>query len=92
MGTAIEDMATETETAGIAVMTVGKDSTTVTVMMTLANGGISLMATSGLLGGSPRIQRSSIHSLFRGKARRLHLTPSTTILVRPYIRYFVSIA
>lgn len=49
----------ETEAMAAAAMT-GRDSTTVMGMMMLANEGISLPTTSGLLGGSPRFQHFSI--------------------------------
>lgn len=47
------DTATET---GTEVMATGRDSSKVMGMMILANEGTSLRATSGLLGGSPRVQ------------------------------------
>ena len=53
----------ETEAMAVAAM-IGRDSTTVMGMMILANEGISLSTTSGLLGGSPPFQHFSIRIFF----------------------------
>lgn len=72
------DTGIETETEATAVAaTIGRDSTTVMGMMILANEGISLVTTSGLLGGFPRFSISApafSFSLRWGKARHSHLT------------------
>ena len=53
----------ETEAMAAAAMT-GRDSTTVMGMMILANEGISLTTTSGLLGGFSRFEHFSFSIFF----------------------------
>ena len=72
------DTETEIETEAIAVAAmIERGSTTVMDMMILANEGISLVTTSGLLGGFPRFSISASafsFSLRWGKARHSRLT------------------
>ena len=73
---AVTGIETETEATAVAA-TIGRDSTTVKGMMILANEGISLVTTSGLLGGFPRFSISASafsFSLRWGKARHFRLT------------------
>lgn len=91
---AIGATATEIETEDTDIgMTAERDRMTVMGMMTLANEGTSLLATSGLLGGSPRFQHLSIStflSLPQGKTRQNILSFDITMGKLVYMRHFQS--